>query len=56
MRASRSHLHGGGQEGRTAAPCGFPVRLCPLSPHVDVEVVKCHQLGGGAGAGSGKSQ
>lgn len=28
-----------------AALCGFTVHLCPLNPHENVEVVKCHQLG-----------
>lgn len=28
-----------------AVLCGFTVHLCPLNPHENVEVVKCHQLG-----------
>lgn len=36
--------HWGGGVGGSCF-CGFTVHLCPLNPHVNVEVVKCHQLG-----------
>lgn len=41
---------GGERQWGEAAHCGFTVHLCPLNPHVNVEVVKCHQLGRGEGA------
>lgn len=50
MHASRLAVHPspaspGILGGAGAALCGFTVHLCPLNPHVNVEVVKCHQLG-----------
>lgn len=48
------HRGGGALRGE-AALCGFTVHLCPLNPHENVEVVKCHQLGRGEGGRTRKA-